>query len=114
MGDVDDECVLVNDNEEDIENEDESNVKEEDNEETDQHNATDELLNNEDETNGDVGNNDNEEGINLTIGEDEQQLLHDEAPDDKEKTCKFFNLHINMFIQFLFLILCQLYLYIFF
>ncbi|XP_055923487.1 SAFB-like transcription modulator isoform X2 [Eupeodes corollae] len=29
---------------------------------------------------------DNEESINLTIEEDEQQLLHNEAPDDKDKT----------------------------
>ncbi|XP_055856302.1 SAFB-like transcription modulator isoform X2 [Episyrphus balteatus] len=40
----------------------------------------------EDTQNTDTNMNDNEESINLTIEEDEQQLLHNEAQDDKDKT----------------------------
>ncbi|XP_004537099.1 SAFB-like transcription modulator isoform X1 [Ceratitis capitata] len=65
VGDVDDECVIIDD-ERRQGNNGISNV-------------------------GPVGEEENagesnEESINLTIGEEEQKLLHDEAPDDKEKT----------------------------
>ncbi|XP_012161989.1 SAFB-like transcription modulator isoform X2 [Ceratitis capitata] len=64
VGDVDDECVIIDD-ERRQGNNGISNV-------------------------GPVGEEENagesnEESINLTIGEEEQKLLHDEAPDDKEK-----------------------------
>ncbi|XP_037892642.1 pharyngeal muscle protein 2 isoform X3 [Glossina fuscipes] len=92
IGDVDEECVYVNDDEmnEGDDNDHDNNEQNHDRQEANEQELTNDSCldegNREDETNGDTAINDNEEGINLTIGEDEQQLLHDEAPDYREKT----------------------------
>ncbi|XP_011176521.1 SAFB-like transcription modulator isoform X2 [Zeugodacus cucurbitae] len=70
VGDVDDECVI-------IEEEERTEVDNINDEDGGSNNGPDR----EEENTGES----NEESINLTIGEDEQKLLHDEAPDDKEK-----------------------------
>uniref|UniRef100_A0A0K8VQI1 SAFB-like transcription modulator n=1 Tax=Bactrocera latifrons TaxID=174628 RepID=A0A0K8VQI1_BACLA len=66
VGDVDDECVII---------------EEEGRAEVDKGSGSNESPGGEEENAGES----NEESINLTIGEDEQKLLHDEAPDEKEK-----------------------------
>ncbi|XP_011208180.3 SAFB-like transcription modulator isoform X1 [Bactrocera dorsalis] len=66
VGDVDDECVII---------------EEEGRTEVDKGNGSNDGPEGEEENAGES----NEESINLTIGEDEQKLLHDEAPDEKEK-----------------------------
>ncbi|XP_054729849.1 SAFB-like transcription modulator [Anastrepha obliqua] len=71
VGDVDDECVIIDDGEA-TENNDEGDGEENFNDDPE----------GEEENAGES----NEESINLTIGEEEQKLLHDEAPDDKEKS----------------------------
>ncbi|KAH8307568.1 hypothetical protein KR044_003451 [Drosophila immigrans] len=92
VGDVDDECVILDDEDDDEEHEmndehglEKTAVKEaadkEDAEKGEEKATTDNEL--QEENTGDTVNIDNDESINLTIGEDEQQLLHDEAPDDK-------------------------------
>lgn len=77
VGTVDDECVIIEDEEYYANGDEENEILEE--------NEIDENENVE-ETPGDSNNPDNEESINLTIGEEEQQLLHDEASDEKEKS----------------------------
>ncbi|XP_017122603.1 protein PFC0760c isoform X2 [Drosophila elegans] len=96
VGDVDDECVILDDEDEDEEDEeydDEHQNGDGDGEaegdaqaEAENNGEDEEAINDiqgEEENTGDTGNMDNDESINLTIGEDEQKLLHDEAPDDK-------------------------------
>ncbi|KQS52307.1 protein PFC0760c isoform X2 [Drosophila erecta] len=92
VGDVDDECVILDDDdeeEEDQEYDDEPQNGDADGEAQDdgvKNNGDDGAINDmhgEEENTGDTVNMDNDESINLTIGEEEQKLLHDEAPDDK-------------------------------
>ncbi|XP_060649336.1 LOW QUALITY PROTEIN: SAFB-like transcription modulator [Drosophila nasuta] len=94
VGDVDDECVILDDEDDDDEEQEadddygrkkisteEDADKEDTAEKGEEKTPTDNEL--QEENTGDTVNIDNDESINLTIGEDEQQLLHDEAPDDK-------------------------------
>ncbi|XP_023036636.1 uncharacterized protein DDB_G0290685 isoform X2 [Drosophila willistoni] len=98
VGDVDDVCVILDDDDEveegdeqyyDGDQEQNGNGDAQDNGSTnadegngDSADVSADLQEEEDNT-GDTVNMDNDESINLTIGEDEQKLLHDEAPDDK-------------------------------
>lgn len=84
VGDVDDVCVILDDDEEEgAETFDESKNGTEDAnegeaaEEGDGEPAGDEEM--QEENTGDTVNMDNDESINLTIGEEEQKLLHDEV-----------------------------------
>ncbi|BFF91926.1 uncharacterized protein DMAD_10090 [Drosophila madeirensis] len=92
VGDVDDVCVILDDDEEEEEYDEEQNGEgeadgeaEDAPEEGDNNGEADAVndIQEEEENTGDTVNLDNDESINLTIGEDEQKLLHDEAPDDK-------------------------------
>ncbi|XP_022209472.1 SAFB-like transcription modulator isoform X2 [Drosophila obscura] len=96
VGDVDDVCVILDDDEEEEEydedqeqhgeGEGDADGEPEDAAEEGDNNGEVEPANEiqeEEENTGDTVNLDNDESINLTIGEDEQKLLHDEAPDDK-------------------------------
>ncbi|XP_034128285.1 SAFB-like transcription modulator isoform X2 [Drosophila guanche] len=92
VGDVDDVCVILDDDEEEEEYDEEQNGEGEADgeaedvpEEGDNNGEADAVndIQEEEENTGDTVNLDNDESINLTIGEDEQKLLHDEAPDDK-------------------------------
>ncbi|EDX14285.1 SAFB-like transcription modulator isoform X2 [Drosophila simulans] len=92
VGDVDDECVILDDDDEEDEDQvyddepqngdgDAEGKAQEDGAENNGDNQA--IIHGEEENTGDTGNMDNDESINLTIGEDEQKLLHDEASDDK-------------------------------
>ncbi|XP_032592718.1 SAFB-like transcription modulator isoform X2 [Drosophila grimshawi] len=94
VGDVDDVCVILDDDDDDEEeeesaaqNSEQRNGEVEASEGADAAEGGEAELAAEDEmqeeNTGDTVNMDNDESINLTIGEDEQKLLHDEAPDDK-------------------------------
>ncbi|XP_026851270.1 SAFB-like transcription modulator [Drosophila persimilis] len=100
VGDVDDVCVILDDDEdeEEYDEEQEQNGEAEGDadgdgdgeaedapEEGDNNGGVESVneIQGEEENTGDTVNLDNDESINLTIGEDEQKLLHDEAPDDK-------------------------------
>ena len=77
IGTVDDECVIIEDDDEYYANGEDQEALEEE--------GGDEAEIEDEENAGDGNNPDNEESINLTIGEEEQKLLHDEA-DDKDKS----------------------------
>jgi len=91
VGDVDDECVILDDDDEEEEGDQEYDDEHQngdgeaagDAQDEEAENNGDEEANNdingEEENTGDTGNMDNDESINLTIGEDEQKLLHDEV-----------------------------------
>ncbi|XP_017845428.2 SAFB-like transcription modulator isoform X2 [Drosophila busckii] len=88
VGDVDDECVILDDDDDDEDDEDaHEKYAQKQSENIDvvikaeAVSAGDEDM--QEENTGDTVNMDNDESINLTIGEEEQKLLHDEAPDDK-------------------------------
>ncbi|XP_023174329.1 SAFB-like transcription modulator isoform X3 [Drosophila hydei] len=87
VGDVDDVCVILDDDEEDVEtyaqekNDNEATHEADVPEDGEGEPAGFEEM--QEENTGDTVNMDNDESINLTIGEEEQKLLHDEAPDDK-------------------------------
>lgn len=92
VGDVDDVCVILDDDEEEEEDAEEYDHEKNGNEEAIEGDAAeegegptgDEEM--QEENTGDTVNMDNDESINLTIGEDEQKLLHDEV---------FFIIYVN-------------------
>ncbi|XP_037944989.1 SAFB-like transcription modulator [Teleopsis dalmanni] len=97
VGTVDDECVIIENEDEESQYVDDADAEadvdadadadEQENEENERGEG-DEVHEEEDEEEISENNNhDTEESINLTIGEEEQQLLH-EAADEKEKTAE--------------------------
>lgn len=83
VGDVDDVCVILDDDEEDVEtyaqekNDNEATHEADVPEDGEGEPAGFEEM--QEENTGDTVNMDNDESINLTIGEEEQKLLHDEV-----------------------------------
>lgn len=85
VGEVDDECVIIEDDDEYFANGEDQNEEEEEAAEL-EHEQEEPAVEIDEENAGDGNNPDNEESINLTIGEEEQNLLHEEASDDKVKS----------------------------